>query len=135
MGLGSSAVAFALFVVAEEASRHRSFAAFQDHARAIPRRHDAERDQFRFAGEDGTMNKVVFRLEPEPGTGRVRSIPSVTRNGKDVVMQAEPVIHGPGYQVGQGRLHLESRLGSLDITARPEGAPEIVERLGPRDAR
>ena len=119
----------ALFVVAEEAARHRSFAAFQEHARSISRRHDAERDEFSFTGEDGTLNKVAFRLEPEPGTGRIRSLPAVTRNGEAVPMQADPVLHGSGYGVGQGRVHVQSRLGILDIASRPGSPPELREHL------
>ncbi len=118
----------ALFFVAEEASRHSSFAAFQAHARAITRRHDPARDEFSFAGEDGTMNKVTFRLEPEPGTGRMRSLPAVTRNGRDVSMEAEPIIHGPGYRIGKGRLHVQARGATLDVTLRPGGPPEIISR-------
>jgi hypothetical protein len=119
----------ALFFVAEEASRHRSFRAFQDHARMISRRHDPERDTFSFSGEGGVMNKVAFKLGRETGTDRVTSIPVVTANGKPLAIDAEPVIRGPAYQVGKGRLHVQSRVGTLDIIARPSAPPEIVQRL------
>jgi hypothetical protein len=115
----------ALFFVAEESSRHASFAAFQAYARKIPRRHDAVQDEFSFAGEDGVMNKVAFRLEPEPGTNRVRSLPTVTRNGGPERIDVEPVIQGPSYQVGQGRVHLRTRHGTLDVIAHPGAPPEI----------
>lgn len=118
----------ALFIVAEEASRHASFAAFQDHVRRIPRRHDPERDTFTFQGEGGAENSVAFRLEPEPGTGRMRSVPAVTRDGKPVAMAAEPIIRAPGYSLGRGRIHVETTAGTLEIASAPGEAPKITER-------
>lgn len=121
----------ALFFVADEASRHASFAAFQDSVRTIPRRHDPDRDVFTFQGEGGAQNVVAFRLDPEPGTGRVRSIPAVTRDGKPVSVAAEPIINGPGYSVGRGRIHVETGAGTLDVASTPGEPPALSTRLRP----
>jgi hypothetical protein len=119
----------ALFFVVEEATKHPSFEGFKRHARSIVRGHDPVQDVFTFAGEDGAINEVMFRLELQQGTGRIRSFPTVTRNGRQVRLDAPPVIHGPSYRVGDGRLHMETRLGRLDVLA-PQGAvPEIREKL------
>ena len=37
------------------------------------------------------------------------------------------VISGPNYRVGGGKLHLETRTGTLDISLPPNGPPQIVE--------
>jgi hypothetical protein len=119
----------ALFFVVDEASKHPGFDRFKQHARSIARKHDPVHDVFTFAGNDGAINTVTFRLLPEPGSARIRGFPLVTRNGRQVRLDAPPVIHGPSYSVGEGKLHLETRLGTLDVTARPGAVPEIRQNL------
>jgi hypothetical protein len=119
----------ALFFVVEEASAHASFAAFKQHARGIARVHDPVQDSFEFAGQDGATNKVVFRLEPEPGSGRVRSIPRVTRDGRVIPIAGSRVIDGPTYRVGRGEIHLETRSGSLDIRAPLGAVPSLRQEM------
>jgi hypothetical protein len=59
----------------------------------------------------------------------------VTRNGRPERIEVEPVIQGPSYHVGQGRVHLRTRHGTLDVIAHPGAPPEIKQQLVQPSAR
>lgn len=119
----------ALFFVVEDAEQRRSFAAFQQAAKVVPRRHDPVRDVFTFTGEDGRSNEVTFRLAPSAQPGHIASMPIVSVNGATVTPDTSAIIQGPSYRVGMGHLHIETSAGVLDIAAGPEGWPRIAETL------
>lgn len=121
----------AIFVVAEDADKAGSFEAFRSRAKAVPRHHDPARDVFRFQDEDGREAEVTFRLEPEPGSNRMRGLPAVTVNGTPWTPRSDAPLVGEGYGFGGGRLHIETAGSTLEVVM-PEGRPpEIHERRRP----